>query len=146
MSCFTPIFRSVWVILCNNSPTTQRRRCTMVPQKHRNTVVWKVLCSLSCFDKIFFTLFNHPSCRVIDLRAPLVRLVNFPPYLQNKSKVDRVMMSLLNVRHYYPSISGWEGHSWLICLGIHFHFLFCFVSLGRALLSLSLGLCVSLTL
>lgn len=124
MSCFTPIFRSVSVILCNNSPTTQRRRCTMVPQKHCSTVVWKVLCSLSCFDDIVFTLFNHPSCSVTDLRVRLVRSANFPQYLQNKSKVDRVMMSLLNVRHYYPSISGWEGHSWLITSAWEYIFIF----------------------
>lgn len=37
--------------------------------------------------------------------------VSFPAYLGNKSKVDGVMMSLLNARHYYPSSSGWESQS-----------------------------------
>lgn len=64
--------------------------------------------------------YSSPVININTLQSPVclrlwVTLVGFPrTYQSYKFKADRVMMSLLNARHYELSNTRWKSHSWLI--------------------------------
>lgn len=55
---------------------------------------------LSFFQSIFLSCTKMTDSRASFCSCPDVRSLDSLPYLQNQFKVDRVMMSLLNARHY----------------------------------------------